>query len=147
MKRHQQLVTLSVLFVLAAGTDFHVRAQSALRAVTTADASPRVSILEGASNFRDIGGYQTADGRHVRKGLVYRSNQLSSLTARDYEKLNALGIKLVCDFRTDGERRRQPTQWQGGPAPEMMRAQIMKDADVKISPERIRELASRTTSS
>jgi len=59
--------------------------------------------------------------------------------------MNALGIKLICDFRTDGERQRQPTQWQGGPAPEMMRAQIMKDADVKMSIERVRELTSRAT--
>ena len=134
----------------AAGLALTLTGAAALRGTTVAaqhaTTAPRyVSILEGAANFRDIGGYATADGRHVRKGLVYRSNQLSGLTAQDYEKLNALGIKLVCDFRTDGERQRQPTQWQGGPAPEMMRAQIMKDADVKMSAERVRELTSRAT--
>jgi len=111
-----------------------------------ASSSP-VSVLEGAANFRDVGGYATADGRHVRKGLVYRSNQLSELTPGDYERLNALGIKLVCDFRTDGERRRSPTQWQGPTPPEIMRAQIMKEADVNMSPERLRELTNRSSSS
>ena len=73
--------------------------------------------LEGAANFRDIGGYPTADGHHVKWGLVYRSNHLVDLTAADYEYLNTLGIKLVCDLRTDGERRKSPTVWQGGKAP------------------------------
>jgi protein-tyrosine phosphatase len=112
----------------------------------TASAAHVASVLEGAANFRDIGGYPTADGHHVRKGLVYRSNQLSDLTSRDYERLNALGIKLVCDFRTDGERLRSPTQWQGSTPPEMMRAQIMKEADVNLSPDLLRELTSRSSS-
>src|SRR5882672_4970576 len=104
-----------------------------------------VSILEGAANFRDIGGYATADGRHVRRGVVYRSNQLSDLTADDYRRLSALGIKLVCDFRTDGERHRSPTRWQGEAAPEMMHAPILKDADVALSAARLRELTTRSS--
>ena len=36
--------------------------------------------LEGASNFRDFGGYQTEDGRRVALGNLYRSDQLSGLT-------------------------------------------------------------------
>src|SRR5262245_40441970 len=33
--------------------------------------------LEGAANFRDLGGYRTADGRWTRWGLVFRSNNLA----------------------------------------------------------------------
>jgi len=29
--------------------------------------------LEGVPNARDLGGYQTADGRRVRRGMIYRS--------------------------------------------------------------------------
>ena len=29
--------------------------------------------LEGQSNFRDIGGYQTSDGKTLKRGFVYRS--------------------------------------------------------------------------
>jgi protein-tyrosine phosphatase len=58
--------------------------------------------------------------------------------------LNALGIKLVCDFRTDGERRRQPTQWQGSTTPEMIRAPILKDTDVVFSPNQVRDLTTRS---
>ncbi len=98
--------------------------------------------LEGAANFRDIGGYPTADGRHVKWGLVYRSNHLVDLTAADYTYLNNLGIKLVCDLRTDGERHRSPTVWQGRKAPEIMTASILKETDVVLTPERLKQLAS-----
>lgn len=111
---------------------------------SAATAPQHVSVLEGAANFRDIGGYPTADGRHVRRGLVYRSNQLSDLTSQDYQRLSALGIKLVCDFRTDGERRRSPTRWQGDTPPEMMHAPILKETDVAFSAERLRELTTRS---
>ncbi|HYL83158.1 MAG TPA: tyrosine-protein phosphatase, partial [Candidatus Angelobacter sp.] len=69
--------------------------------------------LEGQDNFRDLGGYRTVDGRYVRWGRLYRSGQLANLTERDYEYLQPLGIRLVCDFRTDDERRRNATHWRG----------------------------------
>jgi protein-tyrosine phosphatase len=67
--------------------------------------------LEGPKNFRDLGGYRTSDGSYVRWGLVYRSNHLVNLTARDSEYLSSLGIRLVCDVRSEGERARAPDHW------------------------------------
>ena len=137
MKIGTRLVALAITLGLAGSAEF----AGAGRVVQQKTAVPHhVSVLEGAANFRDIGGYATADGRHVRRGLVYRSNQLSDLTSKDYERLNGFGIKLVCDFRTDGERQRQPTRWQGNPLPDMMHAPILKETDVVLSPERLREL-------
>lgn len=75
--------------------------------------------LEGQNNFRDLGGYRTADGKYVRWGLLYRSGQLANLTEGDYEYLQPLGIRLVCDFRADDERSRQATHWRGD-APEFL---------------------------
>jgi protein-tyrosine phosphatase len=83
--------------------------------------------LEGQSNFRDLGGYRTADGRYVRWGLLYRSGQLANLTEKDYEYLQPLGIRLVCDFRADDERRRQTTHWPGD-APEFLSTPIGMDS-------------------
>ena len=51
--------------------------------------------LEGAPNFRDIGGYRTADGRYTKWGVIYRAGALSRLTAKDYDYLAPLGIKLI----------------------------------------------------
>jgi protein-tyrosine phosphatase len=76
--------------------------------------------LQGAPNLRDLGGYQTTDGRETRWGLLYRSGQLSALTAKDYETLARLGIVAVCDFRRDDERAAQPTKWKGGVTPQIL---------------------------
>lgn len=67
--------------------------------------------LKGAPNFRDLGGYLTASGRRVRRGQLFRSDGLDLLTTEDYATLHALGIRLVCDLRSDLERSQKPTQW------------------------------------
>jgi protein-tyrosine phosphatase len=67
--------------------------------------------LKGAPNFRDLGGYETKDGRHVRRGRVFRSEGLNQLSTEDYAALHDLGIKLICDLRSDYERSSKPTMW------------------------------------
>ena len=64
--------------------------------------------LQGPDNFRDLGGYATADGRRVRWGRLYRSNDLSGLTRDDLRHLSRIGLKLVCDLRSDRERSLKP---------------------------------------
>jgi protein-tyrosine phosphatase len=71
---------------------------------------PHVIHLEGGSNLRDLGGYRTADGRRVRTGHVYRSAALHALTEADLATLQGLGVRVICDFRGDGERARYPTK-------------------------------------
>ena len=43
--------------------------------------------LDGQSNFRDPGGYETADGLSLIWGQVYRSGELPHLTDEDVAKL------------------------------------------------------------
>lgn len=74
----------------------------------------RIIQLEGGSNLRDIGGYETDDGRRVKWGVVYRSAAISRLTARDWEILSARRVALVCDLRSHQEREIAPTRWGGG---------------------------------
>lgn len=76
-------------------------------------------VLEGARNFRDLGGYATEDGRSVRWGTFYRSDSLAELTDGDLEKLSALGVRLVCDFRSEEERREAPDRLPADPAPDV----------------------------
>ncbi|WP_242069462.1 tyrosine-protein phosphatase [Paenibacillus dendritiformis] len=57
------------------------------------------------TNFRDIGGLPTEDGRVMKTGILFRSGEPSRLTAHDLEKLNALNLKLICDLRTPNERK------------------------------------------
>lgn len=72
------------------------------------DHDPHVP-LEGAYNFRDLGGYPTADGGRVRTGQVYRSDGLAGLTEGDLDRLRALGLRTVIDFRRTDEREEAPT--------------------------------------
>jgi protein-tyrosine phosphatase len=57
------------------------------------------AVLEGASNFRDIGGYRNANGQRVRRGRVFRSDHLAGLTTEDLARVEALGIAHSLDFR------------------------------------------------
>ncbi len=72
--------------------------------------------LEGTPNFRDLGGYETKDGRFVRWGMLYRSGVLSGLTASDLTYLSQLGVKVVCDFRTAQENTVAPEKWLEDPS-------------------------------
>jgi protein-tyrosine phosphatase len=71
----------------------------------------RVLGLTGAANFRDLGGYATTDGRHVRWGEVYRSNALSALTPADEKRVEDLHIVAEVDLRTQQERAAEPDRW------------------------------------
>ena len=62
----------------------------------------------GAHNFRDLGGYKTEDGRALKWGKIYRSDDLHLLTDEDLKYLSRLNIKSVVDFRSDEERESEP---------------------------------------
>ena len=57
--------------------------------------------LQGSVNFRDLGGYETSDGRRVKWGQVFRSDNLGRLTDRDVLFVKRMGIRMVCDFRIE----------------------------------------------
>jgi protein-tyrosine phosphatase len=68
------------------------------------DSPARHLSLQGASNFRDLGGYPTADGRTTRWRQIFRSNHLGQLTAKDMAIVRALGVRSAFDFRGVEER-------------------------------------------
>jgi len=70
--------------------------------------------LASAPNFRDAGGYRTADGQWVRMGAVYRSDDLSRLTDEDLAKLRRLNIRTVFDLRTPAEQSAAPDRVPAG---------------------------------
>ena len=64
--------------------------------------------LEGAHNVRDLGGYETVDGRRTRWKTFLRSDGMHRLTAADQEKLLRYGVRTVIDLRRTEEVRSQP---------------------------------------
>jgi protein-tyrosine phosphatase len=114
------------------------------RTVATAE---RLLPLEGGRNFRDLGGYTTTDGRMVKWGKVFRSGTMTNLTDRDYEFLSTLGIRVVCDFRANEEREREPTLWRtSGERAEYFTRNYAAESDLKqvlgsdsLTAEKVRE--------
>ncbi len=84
-------------------------------------------MMEEAPAFRDIGGLATQDGRQVRRGRVFRSDALERLSARDQDTFRALGIRTVCDLRSEGERTRHPNRLPPDLAFEQVHLGILTD--------------------
>ncbi|MGV8875351.1 MAG: tyrosine-protein phosphatase [Rhodococcus sp. (in: high G+C Gram-positive bacteria)] len=62
--------------------------------------------LDGAWNFRDLGGIRTTSGATVRPGVFYRASELSALSESGQRTVADLGIRTVFDFRGDSEAQR-----------------------------------------
>jgi protein tyrosine/serine phosphatase len=67
----------------------------------------RLVPFDAVFNFRDLGGYETVDGRHVRPRAVFRSGPLQRLTAADLERIRKRGVRTVIDLRSTEEL----TEW------------------------------------
>lgn len=76
--------------------------------VTSGIISNRSIDMDNILNFRDLGGYFTADEKQMRWGKIYRSGHLSNSNLFDQEKLKRLGIKTIIDFRTEEDRKAHP---------------------------------------
>jgi protein-tyrosine phosphatase len=60
-------------------------------------------VFEGCVNFRDLGGYRTADGRRIGWRRLFRADGLSRLSDADHRQLTDLGVATVIDLRTVDE--------------------------------------------
>jgi protein tyrosine/serine phosphatase len=59
--------------------------------------------LDGAVNFRDLGGYRTVEGRTIRWRSLFRADNLSRLSRPDRAVVRSLGIATVIDLRSRAE--------------------------------------------
>ena len=67
-------------------------------------------VLDGSFNLRDLGGYESGDGRRVRGGCLFRSDELHALTDADLDAVSELGIRVVFDLRNADERAARPSR-------------------------------------
>jgi hypothetical protein len=66
--------------------------------------------FDAIENFRDFGGYDTACGRGLVRGRLYRSGNHSLATEADLARLKALSIGAIVDLRHPLERAREPSR-------------------------------------
>lgn len=82
----QRLLLLIVCFLAASSS-------------ATGEAYDRWVRLQGAKNFRDIGGYDAGTTATVATRRVFRSDVLSSVTTGDAAVIRSLGIRTIIDLR------------------------------------------------
>jgi protein-tyrosine phosphatase len=81
-----------------------MRPRDAAQVKSMSESPARHLDLQGASNFRDVGGYPARDGRVLRWRRIFRSNHLGHLTSADIDIVRALGLRSAFDFRGVQER-------------------------------------------
>lgn len=59
--------------------------------------------IHGAHNMRDLGGFKNAFGKQTKYKVIFRSDDLTSLTAEDLDYLDRLPLRMVIDFRSTSE--------------------------------------------
>ena len=89
------------LFIIAVFIGYNSTAQ-------IIDSAKRKVNLQGAVNFRDLGGYATIDGHHVKWGKIYRSADMSKLTNEDLIELSNRKISYDIDLRGTQESKQAP---------------------------------------
>lgn len=72
----------------------------------------RLVPFDAVLNFRDFGGYDTAEGP-LPRGRLYRSAAFHDASDADLQKLDAMGVRFIVDLRRPEERTREPNRWPG----------------------------------
>jgi len=90
----------------------------------------RLVNFERVLNFRDFGGWETAEGAKVVRGKLYRSASFHDASAADIARLDAMDLRFLVDLRRPEERAYEPSRWandrcrvifneEGGPGTEL----------------------------
>jgi protein-tyrosine phosphatase len=86
--------------------------------------------LEGAPNFRDLGGIPAVGGRRIAPRRLYRSEVLDALSAADLERLARTPFSAVCDLRRPDEREAEIGLWPPAGSVRLITAEPIVDFDV-----------------
>lgn len=76
--------------------------------------APLLHPLDSIDNLRDLGGRPAADRRPIKKGLLFRSAELSRASREDLSFLEKAGVAAVIDLRDLDEREARPDRLPEG---------------------------------
>ena len=109
------------IYNLKTGTNYYYKVTLTLNNNTiigttgrfSTEQSPRILNIDGAVNVRDIGGWQTTDGKTVKQGLLYRGSELDGAVEREHkitdrglqQMIGELGIRFDMDLRSSYENK------------------------------------------
>lgn len=93
----------------------------------------RVLGFEGISNFRDLGGYQTSDGRTVKWGQLYRSATFTHASRSDLTYLQMLNLDALIDFRSTAEKDQEPNVLPQPPGFEIIEIPTLDDGNKAVA--------------
>ncbi len=101
---------LAVLLVFATGgAAFGSGEADDASAEMIAEAEAHAIPLEGISNARQLGGYETGDGKHVRENVLIRTGELTNATEEDFKTLSEVyHVTTVVDLRNAAEVEENP---------------------------------------
>lgn len=83
--------------LMAAQTDW--KDEHHLRFCDETDIQNRFLPFKSSVNMRDIGGYTNSNGQQIKKGKIYRGEELCHLSQEDQKKFQELGINYIFDLR------------------------------------------------
>ena len=71
--------------------------------------APAQLAFAGGNNFRELGGYEADEGKHVKWGQIWRGIPTGALTGEaDRKLLDSLGLRLILDLRSSAEAKKDP---------------------------------------
>ena len=86
------------------GTSLETIEDSPVHEMTVTDIPPRVCYVDGGTNVRDIGGYDSSlvPGGKIRQGLYYRGANINAITEEGQHQLrDELGVLAEIDMRDE----------------------------------------------
>ena len=89
----------------------------------------RLLNFEGISNFRDLGGYSTQDGRRIKWGKLYRSGTFAEASRADLAGLSALSLETFIDFRSELEKTEEPNRLPDPPGFTVIDIPVLDDGN------------------
>lgn len=98
----------------------------------------RLIQLENMSNTRDLGGYETQDGKYTKTQVFVRAASPANATENDLQTLYDYGVRCVIDLRSEYELQQQPSKLDGYKNIEYYNIPLMANVDMSVLPDDIK---------